>query len=138
MSIRYTWWAINISLYGYKMKQQILILLSLIWPDRGMDPRSTTLKDEQASHYSNDTFVTRLTPRVSLVEQELLTLREHPSSPPVFTGVRVSVSSSCSTSDTRGVNLVTNPVINHEWGKEREVFTTRGTPDRNHQLWNIV
>jgi hypothetical protein len=36
-------------------KQQILILLSLIWPDRGMDPRSTTLKDEQANHYSHDT-----------------------------------------------------------------------------------
>jgi hypothetical protein len=27
------------------------------------------------------------------------------------------VSSSCSTSDTRRVNLVTNPVISHEWGK---------------------
>jgi len=28
------------------------------------------------------------------------------------------VNSSCSTSGTRRVNLVTNPVINHEWGKE--------------------
>ena len=27
-------------------------------------------------------------------------------------------SSSCSTSGTRGVNLVTNPVISHEWGKD--------------------
>ena len=36
------------------------------------------------------------------------------------------VSSSCSTSDTRRVNLVTNPVISHEWGKDREVFTTSG------------
>jgi hypothetical protein len=35
-------------------------------------------------------FVTRLTPRVSLVEQELLTLPKHRSSPPVFSGVRVS------------------------------------------------
>ena len=35
-----------------------------------------------------------------------------------------SVSSSCSTCDTRRVNLVTNPVISHEWGKDREVFTT--------------
>jgi hypothetical protein len=34
-------------------------------------------------------FVTRLTRRVSLVEQELLTLPEHLSSPPVFSGVRV-------------------------------------------------
>ena len=36
------------------------------------------------------------------------------------------VGSSCSTSDTRRVNLVTNPVINHERGKNREVFTTNG------------
>jgi hypothetical protein len=34
------------------------------------------------------------------------------------------VSSSCSTSGTRRVNLVTNPVISHEWGKDREMFTT--------------
>ena len=34
------------------------------------------------------------------------------------------VRSSCSTSGTRCVNLVTNQVINHEWGKDREVFTT--------------
>ena len=37
------------------------------------------------------------------------------------------VSSSCSTNDTRRVNLVTNPVISHERGKDRGVFTTRGT-----------
>jgi hypothetical protein len=35
-------------------------------------------------------FVTRLTRRVSLVEQELLTLPEHMSSPLVFNGVRVT------------------------------------------------
>ena len=33
-------------------------------------------------------FLTRLTQRVSLVEQELFTLPEHLSSPPVFSGVR--------------------------------------------------
>jgi hypothetical protein len=38
------------------------------------------------------TFVTRLTRRVSLVEQELPTLSKHLSSPPVFSGVRVSQS----------------------------------------------
>jgi hypothetical protein len=37
------------------------------------------------------------------------------------------VSSSCSTSDTRRVNLVINPVISHERGKDREVLTTSGT-----------
>ena len=36
------------------------------------------------------------------------------------------VSISCSTNDTRRVNLVTNPVINNERGKEREVFTRSG------------
>ena len=35
-------------------------------------------------------FVTRLTRRVSLVEQELLTLPEHLNSPPVVSGVRVT------------------------------------------------
>ena len=35
-------------------------------------------------------FVTILTRRVSLVEQELLTLPEHQSSPPVLSGIRVT------------------------------------------------
>jgi hypothetical protein len=35
-------------------------------------------------------FVTRLTQRVPVVEQEMLTLLEHMSSPPVFIGVRVT------------------------------------------------
>jgi hypothetical protein len=34
------------------------------------------------------------------------------------------VGSSCSTIDTHRVNLVTNPVISHEKGKDRDVFTT--------------
>ena len=34
---------------------------------------------------------------------------------------------SCSTSGTCRVNLVTHPVISHEWRKDREVFTTSGT-----------
>ena len=37
------------------------------------------------------------------------------------------VSSSCFSSGTRRVNLVTNPVISREWGKDREVLTTSGT-----------
>ena len=37
------------------------------------------------------------------------------------------ITSSCSTSGTRRVTLVTNPVISHEWRKSREVFTTSGT-----------
>jgi hypothetical protein len=38
------------------------------------------------------------------------------------------VSSSCSTSGIRRVNLVTNLVISHEWGKDREVF---------YDKWNV-
>jgi hypothetical protein len=37
------------------------------------------------------------------------------------------VGSCCSTSDTRRVNLVTNPLISHERGKDREVVMTSGT-----------
>jgi hypothetical protein len=37
------------------------------------------------------------------------------------------VNRSSSTSGTRRVNLVTNPVISHERGKNREVLTTSGT-----------
>ena len=37
-------------------------------------------------------LVTKLTPRVPLVEQELFNLPEHLSSPPVFSGVRITPS----------------------------------------------
>jgi hypothetical protein len=37
------------------------------------------------------------------------------------------VSSSCSTSDTRLVKIVTNPVISHERGQDWELLTTSGT-----------
>ncbi len=37
------------------------------------------------------------------------------------------ISSSCFTSSTLSVNLVTNLVISHEWGKVWEVLTTSGT-----------
>jgi hypothetical protein len=37
------------------------------------------------------------------------------------------ISSSCSTCGNSSVTLVTNPVISHEWGKDRIVITTNGT-----------
>jgi hypothetical protein len=37
------------------------------------------------------------------------------------------VGSSCSISSSRRVKLITNWVISHEWGKDREVFMTSGT-----------
>jgi hypothetical protein len=43
------------------------------------------------------------------------------------------VISFCSTIGTHRVNLVTNPVISREWGKDREVLTTSGT-----YLWSFV
>jgi hypothetical protein len=43
------------------------------------------------------------------------------------------VNTSCSTSGTRRVNLVSNSVISYELGKDREVLTTRGT-----YLWSFV
>jgi hypothetical protein len=43
------------------------------------------------------------------------------------------VSSSCSTSGTRRVNLVTNPEISPDWGEDLEVFMTSGT-----YLWSFV
>jgi hypothetical protein len=44
------------------------------------------------------------------------------------------VSSSSSTSGTPRVNLVTNPVIFHEWGKDRKVFTTSGRSSKCMRL----
>ena len=43
------------------------------------------------------------------------------------------VGSSCSTSGIHRVNLVTNPVISHERGKNREMFMKSGT-----YLWSFV
>jgi hypothetical protein len=46
-------------------------------------------------------------------------------------------SSSWSTSGTHSVNLVTNPVISHEWGKDREVFMTSGTYQTNYHTIDL-
>jgi len=56
------------------------------------------------------------------------------------------VSSTCFTSGTRRVYLVTNPEISHEWGKDRAVFTTSGTypwsfhigQPRSQFIWNML
>jgi len=45
----------------------------------------------------------------------------------VNSGAPEGSASSSSSSGTRSGNLVTNPVISHEWGKDREVLTTTGT-----------
>jgi hypothetical protein len=59
------------------------------------------------------------------------TTKDRETGTPLKTGGELRCSgrliSSCSTSGTRRVNLVTNPVINRECGKNREVLTTSGT-----------
>jgi hypothetical protein len=50
------------------------------------------------------------------------TSRSFPHSWLITTQVPRRVNSSCSTSDSRRVNLVTNPVISHEWGKDTFSF----------------
>jgi hypothetical protein len=63
--------------------------------------------------------------------QHTYTTKDRVTRTPLKTGGELMcsgrVSSSCSTSNTRRVNLVTNPVISHERGKDREVFATSGT-----------
>jgi hypothetical protein len=41
--------------------------------------------------------------------------------------LKSKVSSSSSTNGSHRVTVVTNPVISHELGKDRKVFTTSGT-----------
>jgi hypothetical protein len=44
------------------------------------------------------------------------------------------VTSTCSSSGTPRVNLVTSPIISHERGKDREVLTTSGTYKNRDEL----
>jgi hypothetical protein len=72
---------------------------------------------------------------VSLVEQELLTIPEHPSSLPVFSEVRITRSldlyacfvDRCLSLCTFFCHCVVCSSSSREWGKDREVFTTSGT-----------
>ena len=44
----------------------------------------------------------------------------------------------CSTSGTRRVNLVTNPVVSRKWGKDRELFTTSGTRWESYKKQDLL
>jgi hypothetical protein len=48
------------------------------------------------------------------------------------------VSSSCTTRCTYRVNLATNPVISHEWGKDREVLMTNGIYTLSFYLFLLI
>ena len=65
------------------------------------------------------------------LENIMLKTKDQATQTPLKTGGELMcsgrVSSSCFTSGTRRVNLVTSLVISHEWGKDREVFTTSET-----------
>jgi hypothetical protein len=67
-----------------------LIEIKFLDNDHGYVP--LVVSTSRSFHHSRliTGFVTRLTRRVPLVEQKLLTLPEYPSPPPVFTGVRVT------------------------------------------------
>jgi hypothetical protein len=77
---------------------------------------------------------------VSLVEQELLTLPDHLSSPPVFSGVRATLSlvlyiclvDRCLTLCTFSFG---HCVLRYT---DSAATLYQGNPDRNHKLWNIV
>jgi hypothetical protein len=62
------------------------------WKISDFEPNIISAKRDIVCTYSwrINGFVTKLTRRVPLVEQELLTLPEHLRSPPVFSGVRVT------------------------------------------------
>jgi hypothetical protein len=80
-------------------------------------------------------FATRLTRQVPLVEQELLTLPEHPSSPPVFIGVRVTQSL------VLYVWVMTSTLPKRILGSVASLLAAtlyQGNHDRNHKLWNIL
>jgi hypothetical protein len=69
-------------------------------------------------------FVTRLTRRVPLVEQELLTLPEHLSSPPVLI-----------------FEVMTSTLPKGNLGSVASLLAAtfyQGNLDRNHKLWNII
>ena len=85
------------------------------------------IEEEQTTQWSSE----KVQKDKQLSTKHTYKTKERITQTPLKTGgqLRCSgrVGSSCSTRDTRRVNLVTNPVISHEWGKEREVFATSGT-----------
>jgi hypothetical protein len=67
-----------------------LILYTCVTNDHGYVPLVVNTSRSFPHSWLITGFVTRLTRRVPLVEQELLTLPDHLSSPPVFSGVCVT------------------------------------------------
>ena len=91
-------WLIFISFFLILLRRVLRSPSRLGWPlwnicvinDHGYVPLVVNTSRSFPRSWLISGFVTRLTRRVSLVEQELLTFPEHLSSPPVFCGVRVT------------------------------------------------
>ena len=64
--------------------------ISVVTNDHGYVPLLVSTSRSFPHSWVINGFVTRSTRRVPLVEQELRTLPEHMSSPPVFSGVRIT------------------------------------------------
>ena len=80
------------------------------------DRQTTRWRKEEGQTTINKTLHRKLTDRATRT--------------PLKTGYELicswKASGSCSTSDTHRVTLATNPMISHEWRRNREVFTTSG------------
>ena len=74
-------------------------------------------------------------------QQNTYKIKDRVTRTPLKTGGELKcsgrVGSSCSTSETRRVNLVTNPVISHERGKDREVFTKIYHLNREKNIYTV-
>ena len=82
----------------YLMVRTLQCRCIYLWPgyvDYGYVPLVVTLPGPFLYSWLITGFVTRITRWMPLVEQELPTLQEHLSSPPVFSGVRVTRSLVC-------------------------------------------
>jgi len=78
----------NLKSLGYKMTFHTTDILHKY--DHGYVPLVVNTSLSFPHSWLITRFVTRLTRQVPLLEQELLALQEHLSSPPVFSGVRVT------------------------------------------------
>jgi hypothetical protein len=85
------------------------------------------IEEEQTTHWS----IEKVQKDKQRSTKHAYTTKDRVTRTPLISGGELRCSgrviSSGSTSGIRRVNLVTNPVISSEWGKDREVFTTSGT-----------
>ena len=72
----------------YENKNLYLAFQSISAKDHGYGSLVVNTSRSFPHSWLSTGFVTRLTRRVSLVKHEMVTFPEHPSSPPVFSGVR--------------------------------------------------